>query len=432
MWHKLFGYLYKNIVPLIPWIILYYLMSILSTELNNSDEESWYQSGVIMAAFLWSPRRHWLLLFIAFFLAEVTANIPALAHEHPVIYTLIFMALTSTKVLIALSVQYFSRKYDELSAIVTWIVSTIILNLIMAFLIYSFVQYYLNVALLDTFWENYSSEVTGILSATPVIMGFLFTHINQKYINLKNVSLGITAIILLIGAAELIFNGTIAHVDKAILHLPPGVSSLLSLCLLIILSIILSQIWGNPGGSIALLIIAAFSGYYTLRETGPFFISSLADEEPLLIAQCFLAIAALMMMFIRVLTSYKDNGKTMWQIQANYHLETGSGKFHWDNLPAWFSAAPHEDMEDIGNVLHHIHTDDRDAAAEHWQQPWDAGGPRVIRFRFKSRQGSWLWITDVSQILRQDPHTRTIVGCWKVSSTANNAPASIMGRVWQS
>ncbi len=53
-------------------------------------------------------------------------------------------------------------------------------------------------------------------------------------------------------------------------HQHRNTAKLSLLCIPILLAVTLSMLWGNRGGSIALLILATITIYYTRNQQGPF------------------------------------------------------------------------------------------------------------------------------------------------------------------
>lgn len=129
-------------------------------------------------------------------------------------------------------------------------------------------------------------------------MGLINTHFKRVVPSFKiNIVWGSIVFILLIISTILIFNDTAIQIYHSYFHHHRNTAKLSLLCIPILLAVTLSMLWGNRGGSIALLILATITIYYTRNQHGPFYLHGLFRHESLWLIQGYLTVISLLMVF---------------------------------------------------------------------------------------------------------------------------------------
>ncbi len=161
-------------VSLLAWGALYYLLGWISLNLDGPESRVafiWLPSGVAVAAFLITARKQWLALLLTLFLARLMLGL-TFHHTFHVSLVLALFSLTS-HLGIAWCVQRFSRGYDRLHHIVTWVISTIVISALAALAGVGWLSLLAGNWQMQWLWIAWSANVTGTLFVTPPLMGLL-------------------------------------------------------------------------------------------------------------------------------------------------------------------------------------------------------------------------------------------------------------------
>ena len=306
-------------VPLLAWGALYFLLGWISLFLDGPESRVafiWLPSGVAVTAFLITTRKQWLALWLSLFLARLLLGV-TFQHTFHVSLMLALFSLTS-HLGIAWCVRYFSRGYDRLHKIVTWVISTIVFSALAALAGVGWLSLVAGSVQMQWLWIVWSANVTGTLFVTPPLMGLLApADRGARQESFPGVSL-VFAVLL---ATLYIFSGEPAHSDNIAL-----IYSLA--CLPLVLLTAATVMCGNRLASLAFILFSAVVIYASWRETGPFYLARLAPEESILLAQCYLSAAALLLVFIRAQkTPHSADGHAR---AIAYALDPETGRLSWD------------------------------------------------------------------------------------------------------
>lgn len=369
----------------------------------------WFPAGVSVAAFLRARWRYYPALIIVFTLATALLfeqwDVP-----HPFALSLLYAFLsTPSPVIIAWVVRRFAWMHDALHFVIVWIVATLAISALDSLIVGGGYALVLGLAPLSLFWHGFIADITGIFFATPIVMGFLNQHERFEAISLRSKCVGFALWLMMCAIAGIVFGHDYPWVAKHATALYFGLA-----CLPIVAVMLLSVVWGSPGGSLALLTLGAIVIYYTDQHKGPFFLKSLAYTESLLLALSYLSATALLVVFIRVVKRLTNNRNSVPQA-AFYRTAPGSGVIHWENtlsqLPGNLQFA---ELSRIEDVLQHVHPSDKDKLRAHWLS-LTKKQHSSLTFRIQAPEGQWMTLVDRGSMHRVANGEYIIVGNWQAS-----------------
>lgn len=407
----------QKVTTLLLWGLTFYLAGLASLKFDDPDSSialMWFPAGVAVAAFLSARWRDYLALLVLFTLTTVLLD--AQWHSSEGLALSVGYAFLSmpASVIIAWIVRRFARLNDDLHVILLWIVATLIISALDALVVGGGYALLHGQPLLSTVWRGFIADVTGIVFATTIVMGFinkrgprLATH------RMARIS-GLALWLVLCAITAFIFglppSGLTA--DTAALYF--GLA-----CLPVALVMILAMLWGNRGGSVALLTLGSIVIYDTDRHQGPFFIHAFGSAESLLLALSYLSATALLVVFIRVIrrstSSFDpDTGRLAGQ-GVFYRLDPASGMLHWEGeLSTLLGPVEPELWKRAEQVLQRVHPQDRDPLYAHWFA--SPGHKRVpLLFRIQVPEGEWVTLVDSGGIHITQNEEDAIVGNWQAS-----------------
>lgn len=360
-------------------------------------------------------KRQWLPLLIGFIVLNLILNG---FDSEKIILSLIYAILAILScIIIAWIVRRYAQRGDDLHLILLWLSTTIIVSFADAVL-FSFSMYWLdNISLKDIFWDGFIADITGNIFATTVIMGLINTRFKKVEPFFKiNIILGSVVFILLITSTILIFNDTAIQIYHSYFHQQRNIAKLSLLCIPILLAVILSMLWGNRGGSIALLILATITIYYTRSQQGPFYLHGLFRHESLWLIQGYLTVISLLMVFLRVVARsthrIDDTQGAYKQQHLVYQLNLDNGVIEWGNIDYSFPKADLITLSNIKQIMESTHPDDREKLAKHWRQGQAHTSLPIITFCLKDKEGRWWNIEDRGSVIFRNNKPVMIVGNW--------------------
>ncbi|MDH2366900.1 MULTISPECIES: MASE1 domain-containing protein [Providencia] len=407
-----------TLIVIIGWLLLYYVTGEISEILTpeNSDiSVVWFPAGVATTAFLCMHKRQWLPLLIGFIVLNLILNG---FDSEQITLSLIYAALAVLScIAIAWIVRRYAQRGDDLQLILLWPSATIIVSFADAVL-FSISLYWLdNTSLNDIFWDGFIADITGNIFATTVIMGLINTHFKRVVPSFKiNIVWGSIVFILLIISTILIFNDTAIQIYHSYFYHHRNTAKLSLLCIPILLAVTLSMLWGNRGGSIALLILATITIYYTRNQHGPFYLHGLFRHESLWLIQGYLTVISLLMVFLRVVarsTHSIDDTQGAYKPQhLVYQLNLDNGAIEWGNTDCSYPKADLTTLSDLRQIMESIHPDDREKLARHWEQEQAQTTLPIITFCLKDKEGRWWNIEDRGSVIFSHNKPVMIVGNW--------------------
>lgn len=407
-----------TLVVIIGWLLLYYVTGEISEILTpeNSDiSVVWFPAGVATTAFLCMHKRQWLTLLVGFIVLNLVQNG---FDSEQIILSLIYAALAVLScIVIAWIVRRYAQRGDDLYIVLLWILAIIIVSFTDAAL-FSISMYWLdNTSLNDIFWDGFIADITGNIFATTVIMGLINTRFKRVAPFFKiNIIWGSVVFILLITCTILIFNDTAIQIYHSYFHQKRNIAKLSLLCIPVLLAVVLSMLWGNRGGSMALLILATITIYYTRNQQGPFYLHGLFRHESLWLIQGYLTVISLLMVFLRVVarsTHRVDDTQGAYKPQhLVYQLNLDNGVIEWGNTDCSFPKADVITLSDVKQIMESIHPDYREKLARHWDQGQAHTTLPMITFCLKDKEGRWWNIEDRGSVIFSNNEPVMIVGNW--------------------
>lgn len=404
------------------WIAIYYLSGLVSLQLDDPSLDFsvvWFPAGVATAAFLCAPWRQWWVFLAGFVALNLILN-NTTTENFPTNLLFAVLSMPSTMA-IAWMVRRFSRAGDDLHQIVMWLVVTVLVSVVDALVLSSGLLYFRNEPFFSTFWPGLIADVTGIFFATTIIMGFLNNHLRTEGMQRNVMITGFFVWVLLIVITTWIFSDSVKYLSDVFYSHRYDVLRFAAACIPIVLTVALAILWGNRGGSFALLTLGAIVIGFSSQQLGPFFIKGLHDGEPLLIAQCYLTATALLMVFIRVITRGAQRLDSDTGVQsahdAIYQLNLVTGQLYWDHSLDVLEGIATDELTDKEKMLARVHPDDRDKFQRQWRDIGRAHQLPTISFRFKDKNDRWVTITDNGNVLMNNQAQPIIIGNWRISGT---------------
>lgn len=304
-------------VSLLAWGALYYLLGWISLFLDGPETRLpfiWLPAGVAVTAFLLTAKKQWLALWLTLFVARLLLGL-SFHHIFHVSLMLAVFSLTSN-LGIAWCVHRFSRGYDRLHKIVNWVISAVIISALGALAGVGWLSYLAGSLQMHWLWIGWSANVTGTLFITPPLIGLISSR--EKLTQQKPI-LGLCLTLIVLLTTLLTFNGVPDSRDNIAL-----IYSLA--CLPLILVTITTVVCGDRLGSLAFILFSTVVIYASWQETGPFYFARLTAEESILLAQCYLSAAALLLVFIRAQKKHRPAVRG----DIAYSLDPATGQLNWD------------------------------------------------------------------------------------------------------
>lgn len=389
-------------VTLLIWAILYYLLGYLSLTMDDPGNRVafiWLPAGVAVSAFLLSPRRGWLPLFISLFVSRLLLD---LTFHHQLTVSLVLATISLLNdVAIAGCSRIFSRYHDAMHSVVIWIMSTIIISALAAVLGVLWLRLYDGVPLIKGIWFWWSANVTGTIFITPALVGLVSDtepRRNRMAYLLPFIVLSVT--FLIFSQTPYIVQGITLNYFLA--------------CVPLVLVTINAVLCGSRSGSVAFILFSLVVIGASWYETGPFYIARLNSEQSIILAQCYLSGAALLIVFIRAQKSIALNSVHGVTRNIAYSLNPSTGQISWNS---------HADSL-LRAELAHISTRDEllacvpdDRQKSQLQERWLTVRTRhditnAFRFTLQLQDHKLLNMVEARTLLVTRNNTAAIIGFW--------------------
>lgn len=403
---------------LLLWALTYYVTGMASLAFDDPVSKMaiiWFPAGVSVSAFLSSRRAHWPMLFLVLLIARVLLG----AHgweESPAAIALSAEALAGS-IAIAWLVRRFARRGDDLHAIVLWLLATVAICGVQALIRNGWLMLAGETSP-HTLMTNWMSGVNGVFFATVVVMNVLNSNLREFPVSAREKLAGAGWLLLLALNTWYVF-GAAPHWLTSMLDTDAGAAVYFILaCLPIALALAVCVTWRSPGGSIALLVLGSIVVNYTDQKTGPFYVPGLLEGEPLLLAQSYLSITALLVVVIRLMTQsakpYDPQTGRLGGDGVMYQLHPETGDILWDdNLDSLLDIGTRP-LGTIEQVLARVHPEDREKLKQHWS-PDTRTHASSLAFRIDKGNGDWLTLYDQSPGAMRDARGQVFVGNWQSS-----------------
>lgn len=311
-----------NLLLLLSWGVLYFLLGYVSLTLDDPGSRIafiWLPAGVAVSAFLLFPRRNWALLFLSLFIARLLLDV---TFRHSLSVSLGLSAISlMNDFSIAWFVRRFTRGRDELFKVINWIMATLFISVIAAFLGVMWLSFLQGTPPLKGVWIWWSANVTGTLFVTPALVGLVSLRTSSGSVS-KRLSLLLIIVILLI--TLLIFTRTPPTTENMALTYSVA-------CLPLVLVMLVAILCNSRLASVAFILFSIVVMAASWYETGPFYPGKLTLDESIILAQCYLSGSALLIVFIRAQKRFRraDSGEYLIQDIA-YSLDPLTGSLSWN------------------------------------------------------------------------------------------------------
>jgi len=398
------------------WALTYYVVAIASLAFDDPQSKKaviWFPAGVAVAAFLSSRRSHWPLLLLALLIAKVMLATYGDFAGHT-IFSAAFGVLGA--LVIAGLVRYLTRSGDELHEVVVWIIATVTVTAVWVILRKMGAELMGGDFPQNTFWAIWISLINGIFYATVIFMGLVHPYSVLRPIKARAALFGGFWLLLLGLVTWYVFSGP-PHWLVSIVQSNTGAAIYFMLtCLPLVLTIIVTVVGGRRISSLALLVLGVMVVSYTDQRIGPVYLVGLLRGEPLVLAQSYLSIIALLVAVIRATTGAPcqhnpQSGPLPGQSVA-YQLHMTSGQICWDDHAPLLLGVSTKSLSSQQAVMQRVHPDDIDKLKDHWLM--DIGQPTYLALRVRQDNGEWLSIGDLSPGIVLGTEGRLRVGVWRI------------------
>lgn len=406
---------YSVLLYLSVWSALYFVLGYFSLLIDDPSSRVafvWFPAGVAVSAFLSSQREHWLLLYVVLF---ITRTVLDTVVRHSAVTSLVISVITLTcDLLVAWSVVRFAGQGDDLRKAVIWLIAVCVFSAAAALAGTSWLALRNGISIVDSISIWWAANVVGNIMVTTALTGLLRKggpSLKQRWCSALVGTL-LTAI-----SAMLIFALPPFREDQV------GIIYTLA-CLPVLITVIIPIVSGNVAGSIAYTILCVIAIYFSWQKIGPFFINGLRHGEPLLVAQCYLAGTALLIIFIRIQTDSVMKGQAASQHAVSemaYCLNPTTGVIDWDPMTPpgmekiTTAVSSRETLFSLVSPL--VRAD----IASRWQSALTAKSINdEYRFPLKLPGGQGMKVTERNLICIPGPHGPVLVGYWSLSPSLAN------------
>lgn len=401
------------------WMCLFYIAGWISLVLDNPTGHLgfvWLPAGIVVVAFIRTGYRHWPLFVAVFLLAGVMLDLQL---EHEILSSSAISIFTILGgMLIAWRLRTVALRSDDLHLVIHWLVTTAVVTAPIALLGSSWVKIYDNLPIINTFGVWWAANVTGVIFLQPILTGML----GGRAVNVANNIYTRVVGVVIIGVI-CIFSWYLFGLEKGALEqlgnsrLSPLLFALTGIP--IILAVLSTVLSGDRMGSLALFFLGMIVLYHASEERGPFFFSSMRQEGYLLLAQCYLVSASVLVVFMRVFS------KSIWRPgeprrlfaddTSIYRLDLDSGSVEWDWKMDRGVDVEVEKLKQVETLLELTHPNDRQIMTDRLNMHSPSSlNDKSHTFKLATKDGNWCRIVDKRIVILENEQGATLVGCWKL------------------
>lgn len=396
------------VFSIIFWVGIYLLLGYISLQLDNPHsrvEMVWFPAGAAVCAGLSIPRRLWPHLFFMFF---ITRTILDVLIRHSLETSLILSLISiSGDFIIAGAVQFWGDRHDNLRKVCVWLSSTFIVCTFNAMLVASWLSTRHELNFFDTASLWWAANVSGIIVTTTVLTGLFRKRFSLTFCKISAL---VICISFVSACVVWVFNSPPVNAESA--GLVYGLT-----CIPVFLVIIIHLIADNQAGAFSFLALCIGVIFFSWQRTGPFFINGLEPGEPLLIAQCYLSGAAVLMIFIRQLlylsAGQSEDKKKRVANEIAFRMDTTTGALDWDLS---VDSSLHQlvtQFTDRNNLLRSVTPDIAEQLLRRWESVI-SGSPvdDMLVFQVTFPDGTRHAVGERRLFYLYDQHKGFVVGYW--------------------
>ncbi|KGT89129.1 hypothetical protein NG99_20065 [Erwinia typographi] len=401
---------YYLVLYLSVWSVLYFALGYFSLLIDDPASRValvWFPAGVAVSAFLSSQRKHWLLIYIVLFLTRTLLDV-AVRHSIGTSFAISLVSLTCD-LSVAWSVVRFAGHADDLRKAVVWLIAVCVFSAVAALAGTSWLSMQNGISIAHSISIWWAANVVGNIMVTTVLTGLLRGGGPSLKLRWRSALAGalLTAV-----STVLIFTLPPFREDEV------GLIYTLA-CLPVLITVIIPVISGNRAGALVYTLFCSIAIYFSWQQIGPFFIKGLRHGEPLLVAQCYLAGTALLMIFIRIQTDSVQKGQAAARHavgETAYCLDTTTGVINWDPMTP---PGMEKIISAVGSreaLFALVSPSVKADIASRWQSALTANNiDEEYRFPLPLADGEELAITERNLVCLPGPHGTVLIGYWSLS-----------------
>lgn len=388
----------KFYLQLLMWCVLYFSLGYISLFLDDPASRVsfvWFPAGLAVAAFLLTPRRFWLPLFLGLFVVRTLLDV-TLRHslETSLVHSVISLG---NDFAIAWIVRHFRRPDDMLYNVIIWLFATLIFSAIAAASGAGWVLLRHDIDFVQTMWIWWSANVVGTILLTTIVVGLCW---KTEKIGLRHCLTGCGLWFLLCVSAVYVFSQPLGG-DR-------GEALLFSLaCIPVMIMIVIPLLSGNQLGAAAFLSFSIIVIYFSWHRTGPLFIPGLRAGEPLLLAQCYLCGTALLLNFVYLLRRHAPG------MVSSYYLNPQSGRLTWDQTSATLLTQQLVKIHHVDQLFALMSRDDQYRMRRRWETLINGGVVNeTLSFLLRLSHSGKIQLRETKLIGLVQPEGVVIIGSW--------------------
>ena len=405
------------------WAILYFVLGYFSHKFNGPFTAAgyiWLPAGVTVAAFMLAPMRRWLGLGLAFLVAQMLLGMV----EGRDAFRMVLFSLDEIGfAALAVAVIHLTKfSLEGLAFLRGLLLAGVIASVGGAVIGAGWFWLFLDVPFWATAKVWAAAAFGGVLIVTPVFAGWArFRAARSGGRQPGEFFFGLAALACVLATAALVFDGT------RIAQLSLGVAYALTYIPLFFVAIV-ALLLGGRGGSVAVALLTVLVLVNTAQGDGPFAETALYHGDSLLIAQLYLAVAALLTLLINTLRTAREQTNAQAAARQNdvelalaasgqlvYRLDPHSGRLRWSGSVERALGLHDSALSTLDDVLARVHPDDRAEVRRRWLRECDGETRGDLTFRLLLPAGATTTIVDMSgPLLDGDDSVALIAGAWRV------------------
>lgn len=413
----------NRIVTLPLWAILYFVFGYASHQINGPFSATgyiWLPAGVTVAAFMLAPARRWLPLGLAFLAAQMLLGV--VEGRDPFRMVLFSLDEIGFAALAVALVHMMRFSLEGLAFLRGVLVAAVVSSVGGAVFGAGWFWLFLDVPFWATAKVWAAADFVGVLIVTPVFAGWArFSAARSGGRRRGEFLAGIAALLAVLVTAAVVFDGT------RIVQLSLDVAYALTYIPLFFVAIA-ALLLGGRGGSVAVALLSALVLVNTAQGDGPFADTAVYHGNSLLVAQLYLAVAALLTLLISTLRTAREQLHEAAASRQNdvelalaasgqlvYNLDPHSGRLRWSGSVEQAFGMAEPAFSTLDDVLACVHPDDRAEVRRRWLRESDGEVRGDLTFRLLLPVGATTTVVDMSgPLLDGDDSVALIAGAWRI------------------
>ncbi|MGO4307059.1 MASE1 domain-containing protein [Cupriavidus sp. RAF12] len=414
----------NRVVTLLLWAALYFCFGYVSHQINGPFSATgyiWLPAGVTVAAFMLAPVRRWLSLGLAFLAVQMLLG---WVEGRDAFRTLLFSLDEIGFAAVAVALVHLTQfSLEGLAFLRGLLLAGAISSIGGALLGAGWFWLFLDVPFWQTAKIWAAADFVGVLIVTPVFAGWArFRAVRSGGRRRGELLFGLAALAGVLLTAGVVFDGT----RLSLLSL--GVAYALTYIPLFFVAIV-ALLLGGRGGSVAVALLSALVLINTAQGDGPFAQTALHPGYSLLVAQLYLAVAALLTLLISTLRTSREQLHELAARRQNdvelalaasmqlvYNLDPHTGRLRWCGSLERVLGIPESSFATLDEVLACVHPDDRAEVRRRWLRESDGEIGGELTFRLLLPAGATTTVVDMSgPLLDGDESVALIAGAWRLS-----------------